>query len=208
MEHHLIIVGIGPGSPEYILPSALKVIEGASVLVGGGRALKTYAQPHQQIYKVDSDITGLLQFIRRQLQDTDVVVMVSGDPGYFSLLETLRHEFAAGSLRVIPGISSFQVAFARIGVPWQKARLVSVHGREPEPSLLKYETGGILSFLTDGKNHPAKIAEWLQQQGWPPQTRVWLCRNLSYEEETILAVTLEETLKVSGFDSCVMVVIE
>ena len=208
MEHHLTIVGIGPGSPDYILPSALRVIEAASVLVGGSRALKTYARPHQQSYKVDSDIAGLLQFIRLQLQETDVVVMVSGDPGYFSLLETLRHEFAAGVLRVIPGISSFQVAFARIGVPWQKARLVSVHGREPEPSLLQYQTGGILSFLTDGKNHPARIAEWLQRWGWPSHTRVWLCRDLSYEEETILALTLEETLRVSGFDSCVMVVME
>ena len=206
MEHHLTIVGIGPGSPDYILPAALKVIEEAAVLIGGSRALKTYAKPWQHIYKVDSDIAGLLEFIRDQLRERDVVVMVSGDPGFYSLLPTLNQEVPAARLRVIPGISSFQVAFSRIGIPWQSARLISVHGREPDMSALEYEEGRVLSFLTDGKNNPARIAVWLQQQGWPLQTRSWLCRNLSYDDETVLAATLEETLQVSGFDSCVMVV--
>ena len=206
MEHRLTIVGIGPGSPDYILPAALKVIEEASLLIGGGRALRTYAKPCQQTYTVDKDIAGLLAFIKSQLPDRDVVVMVSGDPSYYSLLETLRQEVPAGCLRVIPGISSFQVAFSRIGLPWQNARLLSVHGRRPDMSALEYREDLVLSFLTDGKNNPAQIAAWLQQQGWPGRSCVWLCRDLSYENETVLTTTLEEALQISGFDSCVMVV--
>jgi cobalt-precorrin-7 (C5)-methyltransferase len=206
LEHRLTIVGIGPGSPDYILPAALKAVEDAPVLIGGARALKTFAKPCQQIYKVDGDIAGLLDFIRLRLQDSDVVVMVSGDPGYYSLLATLRHEVRAENLRVIPGISSFQVAFSRLGLPWQTACLISVHGREPDMSQLEYGEGRILSFLTDGRNHPARIAGWLRQQSWPALTRVWLCRNLSYEDETIMETTLESAQQVSGFDSSVMVV--
>jgi len=206
LDHFLTIVGIGPGSPDYILPAALKAIEEAEVLIGGSRALATYAKSCQQIFKVDGDIAGLLEFIRCQLRDRDVVVMVSGDPGYYSLLATLNREVPRERLRVIPGISSFQVAFSRIGIPWQAARLISVHGREPELSALEYEEGRVLSFLTDGKNNPVRIAGWLQQQGWPLQASSWLCRNLSYEDETVLETTLEEALQVSGFDSCVMVV--
>lgn len=206
MEHKLTIAGIGPGSPDYILPVALQAIEKASVLVGGARALKTYARPSQRTYTVDADIAGLLDFIRRRLQEEDVVVMVSGDPGYYSLLATFHNEFSAEVLRVIPGISSFQTAFSRIGIPWQNARLLSAHGRKPERALLAYEEGQTLSFLTDGKNHPAQIASWLQQSGWPMPTRVWLCKNLSYADETLLSITLEAALQVSGFDSCVMVV--
>ena len=206
MDHCLTIVGIGPGSPDYILPAALKAIEEAEVLIGGIRALATYAKPCQTTYKVDGDIAGLLSFIRCQLQDRDVVVMVSGDPGYYSLLATLNREVSRERLRVIPGISSFQIAFSRIGIPWQAARLISVHGREPDLSVLEYEEGRVLSFLTDGKNNPAQIAGWLRQQGWPLQTGICLCRNLSYEDETVLETTLEAALQVSGFDSCVMVV--
>jgi cobalt-precorrin-7 (C5)-methyltransferase len=208
LEHQLIIVGIGPGSPDYILPSALKAIKEASLLVGGSRALKDYAKSHQQTRKVDSDISGLLEYVHNQLTERDVVVIVSGDPGYYSLLETMRREFPADCIRVIPGLSSFQCAFARIGLPWQAARLISAHGRQPEMSELRFEAGRALSFLTDGKNHPAIIASWLQEQGWPLQARVWLCKNLSYENEVILETTVEAALLVSGFDSCVMVVME
>lgn len=206
MEHRLIIAGIGPGSPDYILPAAQQAIAEASVLIGGGRALKSYAQPHQETYTVGSDIAGLIEFIQRKLATSNVVVMVSGDPGYYSLLATLRDIVPAQSLQVIPGISSFQMAFARIGIPWQTARLLSAHGREPDKELLKYEAGQLLSFLTDKKNNPARIAIWLQEQGWPLETCVWLCRDLSYENEEILQVTLQETLDSFGFDSCVMVV--
>lgn len=208
MEHQLTVVGIGPGSPDYILPEALRLIEAASFLVGGNRALKTYAKPHQQVYKVDADIAGLLNRIRQELRDRDVVVMVSGDPGYFSLLETFRREFPLMKVRVIPGISSFQLAFARIGLAWQQATLLSAHGRNPDRAELEYGQGRVLSFLTDGKNNPAQIAVWLTEQDWPSTARVWLCKNLSYEDEMILTTELEQVQQVSGFDSCVMVVME
>jgi len=206
LEHRLIIAGIGPGSPDYILPAALQAIEGANVLIGGGRALRTYARPHQETFTVGSDIAGLIDYINSKLPVSDVVVMVSGDPGYYSLLATLRDRLPAGTLQVIPGISSFQLAFARIGIPWQTARLLSAHGRKPDAVLLGYEVGQLLAFLTDRKNNPARIAGWLQEQGWPLSSCIWLCRNLSYEDEEILQMPLQEALCSSGFDSCVMVV--
>ena len=206
MEHRLIIAGIGPGSPDYILPAARRAIERAEVLVGGRRALNSFARPGQLTYAVGSDIEGLVKFLREQIVQRDVVVMVSGDPGYYSLLETLRGQFPPETVQVIPGLSSFQVAFARIGLPWQTARVLSAHGREPEPAALAYTEEAILSFLTDGKNNPARIAAWLLEQGWPEQSSVWLCRDLSYENETILSLPLADVLQVRGFDSCVMVV--
>jgi cobalt-precorrin-7 (C5)-methyltransferase len=206
LEYRLIIAGIGPGSPDYILPAAWQAIERATVLVGGQRALDSFARPDQLTYAVGGDMAGLLHFLREQLVGHDVVVMVSGDPGFYSLLELLRKHFPSGSLQVIPGLSSFQVAFARIGLPWQNARVLSAHGRQPDPAALTYTEGAILSFLTDGKNNPARIAGWLLERNWPAQARVWLCKNLSYENETILSVPLADALQVRGFDSCVMVV--
>ena len=206
MEHRLIIVGIGPGSPDYILPAAQRAIAQAEVLVGGRRALDSFARPDQATFAVGRDMAGLLQFLRQQVAVRDVVVMVSGDPGYFSLLETLRGQFPPEALQVIPGLSSFQVAFARIGLTWQNARVLSAHGREPELAALAYTEGAILSFLTDGKNNPARIAGWLLEKGWPDHSDVWLCKNLSYENEAILSIPLADATQVGGFDSCVMVV--
>jgi len=206
LEHRLTIAGIGPGSRDYILPAALSAIEDTSVLIGGARAIQAYAKPHQETFTVGSDIAGLIDYVKSKLLIADVVVMVSGDPGYYSLLATLRDTVPAGALRVIPGISSFQMAFSRLGLPWQNARLLSAHGREPDRAQMGYEAGRLLSFLTGPGNDPARIAGWLQEQGWPLQSSVWLCRNLSYEDETVWQTTLGATLSASGFDSCVMVV--
>ena len=39
MNHKIIVVGIGPGDPAYLLPKAQKIIENAHIIVGGKRAL-------------------------------------------------------------------------------------------------------------------------------------------------------------------------
>lgn len=206
MEHRLIVVGIGPGHPDYVLPAASRAIAAATVLAGGARALREFARGDQLQIKVDGDVLRLIRELRAQLVQCDIVVMVSGDPGYYSLLETLRREFPPERIQVIPGVSSFQAAFARLGLPWQNARLVSAHGRRPTDLDLAYDGNGFLSLLTDANHHPARIAGWLLERGWPGDSLVWLCRNLSYEDETVLAGTLTEIREATGFDSCVMVV--
>ena len=47
MEYKIIVAGIGPGNPDYMLPAAVKAIQQAAVLVGSRRALKDFARPDQ-----------------------------------------------------------------------------------------------------------------------------------------------------------------
>jgi cobalt-precorrin-7 (C5)-methyltransferase len=206
MEHYITVAGIGPGSPDYLLPVAKKVIENATVLIGSRRALTAFCREDQKSYSIGADIEGVLTYIEKVHIAEKVVVMVSGDPGFYSLLAALREKFGAAKLKVIPGISSVQLAFARVGEFWQDAVLLSMHGRRADDSALVYQPLKKLGFLTDGKHNPAFIAQLLIKQGWPPATRSWLCENLSYDNENIAALTLAEVSQVSGFHHCVMVV--
>ncbi len=43
MAYRVIVVGIGPGAPDYLIPAAKREIDRAKVLVGSKRALATYA---------------------------------------------------------------------------------------------------------------------------------------------------------------------
>ena len=123
MTHKIIVLGIGPGDPAYLLPKAQKMIEKARILVGGRRALADYSHSGARECAIGADIPGVLAFIREALAEDDVVVMVSGDPGYYSLLDALRRTFPIGQIEVVPGISSLQLAFARLALPWHDARL-------------------------------------------------------------------------------------
>jgi len=206
MEHKIIVVGIGPGSPDYLVPVAKRKIEAAKVLIGSTRALAAYSTCQQITQVIDRNLAAVMLFITKQLQFSDVVVMVSGDPGYYSLLPALRKEFTDRTLEVIPGISSFQLAFTRISRPWQDVRLLSMHGREIDAADLVYNPGQTLSLLTDAIHNPQSIAKKLIAGGWPATVTAYLCANLSYAQEKIVTASLAEVTAIDGFDHAVMVV--
>ena len=190
MSHKIIVVGIGPGDPAYLLPKARKIIEDARILVGGKRALADHSHSGVRECAIGADIPGVLDFIRDALAEDDVVVMVSGDPGYYSLLDALRRTFPVDQIGVVPGISSLQFAFARLALPWHSARLLSFHGREPLEAELFRAPDAMLGMLTDGRNNSQTIAARLLSRGWHEKDRMYVCTHLSYKDEEIIETTL------------------
>lgn len=207
MAHTLYIVGIGPGNPIYVVPYGLRLIEKAEVLVGSERALLDFAKEGQRTYAVTGKLLALAEDIAKELTVADVVVLVSGDPGYYSLLPFLKKKFPHTPLEVVPGLSSMTFAFARLGEVWQDAELLSFHGRTPPEEKLFYQEGRKLGFLTDKENNPAQIARILMAYGWPKEVQAAACERLSYEDERIVRGTLQEISELEGFFHSVLVVI-
>ena len=195
MAHTLYIVGIGPGNPDYVVPRGLNLIKHATILVGSERALEDFQEPGQITYPVTGKLSLLAEQIERELNDHDVVVMVSGDTGYYSLLPYLKKKFTANPIEVVPGISSMTFAFARLNEVWHDADLMSFHGRQP------------MVFLTDPEYNPAHIARILIDAGWPKETRAAALERLSYDDEKIVDSTLEVLTELEGFGHSVMVVL-
>ncbi|MDY6084674.1 MAG: precorrin-6y C5,15-methyltransferase (decarboxylating) subunit CbiE [Dialister sp.] len=206
MGHSLIVAGIGPGGKEYILPKALSAIQHAKYLAGGRRALSDFGNDGQEMFPVTGKLSALAEWIRSSLLHDDVVVMVSGDPGYYSLLPWLKENFSDSPIHVIPGISSVQACFALLAEPWQEAEWLSFHGRVPEEAKLAYKPGRKLSFLTDATNNPSRIAEILISRGWPENTPCAAAERISYDDEKLEASTLKDMKDLEGFGESVMVV--
>jgi precorrin-6Y C5,15-methyltransferase (decarboxylating) len=61
-----------------------------------------------------------------------VCVLASGDPGFFGIVRALS---ARAPLTVHPAPSSVALAFARLGLAWDDAIVVSAHGRDPRPAI-------------------------------------------------------------------------
>ena len=184
------IVGIGPGSKDYILPIAKREIENAKILIGSKRALKDFANVNQKTFSITKDIAGVIDFIKNA--NDDVVVMVSGDPGYYSFLDTVKKFFYDDEILVIPGISSLQVAFSRLNLPWHNAKLLSFHGRIPSNEKLVFEKNVPLGMLTDGVYNSKKIAEVLISFGYPKDLNFVVFERLSYDDEKTTRMSLIE----------------
>ena len=206
MEKKISVVGIGPGSEDFISPAALKKIRAAKFLVGGRRALNDFAADNQITCPITRDLDAPINFIREKILLGQVVVMVSGDPGYYSLLDLLRKNFTPESIEVVPSISAMQLAFAKISLPWHEATLLSFHGRQPTRDALKFSAGKILGLLTDAEFNSATVSKILLECGWPKNFSVTICARLSYPDEKIFTTTLDAAAAAEPVRHCILIV--
>ena len=206
LPNKIIVAGIGPGSHDFITPAALKKIRATKFLVGGRRALSEFSAPEQITCAVTRDLDASINFIREKISLGDVVVMVSGDPGYYSMLDLLRKNFPPEEIEVIPSVSAMQLAFAKISLPWHNATLLSFHGRQPARDALKFSAGKILGLLTDARFNSATVSEILLDCGWSKNSSVTVCARLSYPDEKIFSTTLAAAAHSEPVSHCVLIV--
>ncbi|WP_088186801.1 precorrin-6y C5,15-methyltransferase (decarboxylating) subunit CbiE [Desulfosporosinus sp. FKA] len=176
----LKVIGIGPGRTEWLPPAVRDLAMNCDVLIGGSRALKLFPDFLGDQHCLIGDLKASLEVIRTALlAKKDIGVLVSGDPGFFSLLPRLKKEFPGEQIDVYPGISSLQFAFARAGLPWQEADFVSVHGRDL--SVLPTQIRRLTGVLTGGSNTPQRVAQFYLDLGQNPNISVG--NALAYPEE-------------------------
>lgn len=116
------------------LPAAARAaLEEATLVVGGARHLDELglnAARGAAGTNGRATITlGPLAPALRALADHDgpAAVLASGDPGFFGVLRALA-DAGLEPWCVYPAVSSVATAFARAGIPWDDALIVSAHG--------------------------------------------------------------------------------
>lgn len=180
------IVGIGPGNRKYILPEAMEIIQSCDIVVGFSRAIDSIGDVNTGKIKVQK-LSEIIDLITRE-KSRDIAIAASGDPGFYGILDYIKRNYG-DSLKVIPGISSFQYMMSSIGLSWQGAYLGSVHGRE-EDFINVVKNNKRCIFLTDNKNSPEVLADKLYRENI--NCCIWVGENLSYEDERIRKGTPEE----------------
>lgn len=203
--HKIYVLGVGPGSPDFIPPVIYQKARECDVLVGGKRNLTLFKTEQQEELIMGRDVETIIQAIIRLRQTKQVGVLVSGDPGFYSLLATLLRYFKRDELEVFPGISSLQYLFARGSLPWQDAYLTSLHGRRTADLEQLVKKHAKIAFLTDGGFPAGEIARFLVEKGIKGKG-VLVGENLSYPEERIQDMPLEDLVGLEVTNLCVMVI--
>ena len=120
-------------------------------------------------------------------QGRAAAVLASGDPLWFGIGRLLLQRFGTEPLRFHPAPSSLQLAFARIGRPWQDASWVSLHGREPDVlAAALQKRPAALAVLTDpGRGGAEEVRRILRASGLEAAYGVWLCERLGHPQERV-----------------------
>jgi len=115
------------------------------------------------------------------------VLLASGDPLWFGIGRLLLQRFPAAQLRFHPAPCSLQLAFARLGRPWQDASWVSLHGRDPEPlAAALQKRPSALAVLTDPSRGGAEeVRRILAASGLEAAYALWLCERLGHPAERV-----------------------
>ena len=187
----ITVVGLGPGSMDYITPAALHKIQSAEIIIGGKRnvdSIKAFVRG-KQIRHIDQALTYLLDYIKLHM-GKKIVIVASGDAGFYGILDFVKRNFHNEEIEVVAGISSMQYMFAKIGESWWDAYITSAHGRESDyiDKLDKYYKLGI---LTDKKHTPQYIAGELLNAGYE-EAEIIVGEELSYPQERIRTFKAKE----------------
>ncbi|AFA49775.1 precorrin-6y C5,15-methyltransferase (decarboxylating) subunit CbiE [Acetobacterium woodii] len=190
----LKIIGLGPGHPDYILPLAKKEIEAAEVILCGTRHAESFDSSGKKMLFIGkgTPLSELMNEVAKNYRTQRTALVVSGDCGFYSLLTYAKKVVPEKDIVCIPGISSLQYFFAKLGETWEDAKLISLHGRDQDlkTALSEHKKLGI---LTDKNNNTAFIAKTLEAAGCF-NSKLYVGEELSYPNEKITPLTVQEAL--------------
>ncbi|MDH6216073.1 precorrin-6y C5,15-methyltransferase (decarboxylating) subunit CbiE [Streptomyces pseudovenezuelae] len=149
----ITVIGTGTGAPP-----APEALAGAELVVGGRRHLDAVRLPETAERIVLGPLAPALDTIEEYVgKDRPVAVLASGDPGFFGIVRALAERFGSALLDVRPGVSSVATAFARLGLAWDDAVVVSAHGRELRTAVNVCRAHPKVAVLTGPGAGPAEL---------------------------------------------------
>ncbi|WP_005038288.1 precorrin-6y C5,15-methyltransferase (decarboxylating) subunit CbiE [Holophaga foetida] len=204
MTAPLLIVGCGPGDPDLITPAARRAALEAEVLAGTPRLLELFPEAPGERLPYAGGLEPFLDALESRMGQKRISVLVTGDPGVASLAGTLRRRFGKDACRVIPGISSVQLAFSEVGLDWLDARILRAHGEVPEwdPAWAVHSGPfAILAGSDEAAAFAAKLAAHLDREA------VWRCERLGLPGQRIDRME-PAALARAGCDSLSVLIVE
>ena len=153
----------------------------------GLQAWCAQADPPPPILATDQP-DGLLPWLVEALDaGGQGVLLASGDPLWFGIGRLLVNSLPADSLTFHPAPTSLQLAFARLGRPWQDATWLSLHGRDPEPlaEALKGRPPALAVLTDPGQGGAESVRQGLLASGLGAGYALWVCERLGHPRERL-----------------------
>ena len=184
------VIGTDAGAPASLPPAHQQLLRQAALVAAPRRlheAIQTWVGERGPTLIASDQPEPLLEQLRRLHPDDPAVVLASGDPLWFGIGRLLLDGLPSEQLRFHPAPSSLQLAFARIGRPWQDASWLSLHGRDPEPLAARLQQRpAALAVLTDPNRGGAEAVRLcLRAAGLEQAYGFWLCERLGHPAERV-----------------------
>ncbi|WP_347987757.1 precorrin-6y C5,15-methyltransferase (decarboxylating) subunit CbiE [Methylomonas sp. AM2-LC] len=182
---------------------ALQVLRKAKHVIAGGRLLASLATEisHAQQYNLTGQLKTVPKWINSALANAEsVAVLASGDPLCHGIAGYLIGKLDRNKVRILPNLSSIQLAFTQLCLPWQSAIIVSVHSQDAgdwqrgacsQHGLYELvqccRQHDLLAVLTSPENNPQRIAAMLLEEGMADEFEIVVAQALKHHEQCVTA---------------------
>ncbi|ACU53755.1 precorrin-6y C5,15-methyltransferase (decarboxylating), CbiE subunit [Acidimicrobium ferrooxidans DSM 10331] len=177
-----VVVGWVGDDPSNLTGRQLGALERARLVVAPRRLHEVLGSlaPQATVIAYPTPITELVDLVH---ENPDVVVVASGDPGFFGISRVLAD--AGLDLEILPGPTTAAVAAARLGRSWEGASVVSFVGRDHDVALQVLDEvlagdGPVIALLCPGQAL-VDLANAVAASG----RRSWLAVALGTAEEVL-----------------------
>lgn len=202
------IVGAGPGDPDLITVKGRNLLTKADVIVYANslipESMLQFCRADAEIIPTASkSLEEILEIIIDRVRSQKLVVRLhDGDPSLYGAIQEQMVALSEANIpfEIIPGVSAFQLAAARLQVELTIPELVQtiiltrISGRTQVPereelSSLASHQASLCLYLSA---HHVKNAQNKLMEHYPSNTMVAICYRLGWEDERILIVPLAD----------------
>lgn len=163
----LSVVGIGEDGWEGLSSAAKQAVDSAEFLYGGVRHLAHIPTGRAtQVAWPSPMASAVHEILTHHRGRNKVSVLASGDPMLFGVGVMLTRELEPCEFLVIPQVSAFSLACARLGWPISETVLVSLVNRPIEQLHRHLHPGQRLVLYSEDGATPAAVADLLTNSGY------------------------------------------
>lgn len=188
------IIGVAPSGSSSLTPGARDQVNQAELVFGGKRLLALFPSLTGKKIAIRNNLAEVATLIKGNLGHKRMVILASGDPGFYGIASYLVGKLGKNAIEIIPNVSAMQLAFARIKASWEDAALISVHSRPIEDIVETVRSNHKIGIFTDDKHTPATIARVLLEHRIDGY-QAYVCQNLGRREERIVETNLHNLVK-------------
>ncbi|MBG0768825.1 MAG: cobalt-precorrin-7 (C(5))-methyltransferase [Methanococcus maripaludis] len=195
----IYIVGIGPGSRDYVTKKAFDTVETSDFVLGSKRSLEIFeinGKKMELTVNLKNELYDFLKTYKNSNSKEKVSILSTGDPCFSGLLKTIfSFDFIdQNDFEVIPGISSIQMAASKAKISWEDYNILTIHGKEENlKKLLNFvKNDEKVIFLPNNLKNDLKF---LVENGISDEKEITVLENLSYSNERIIIDKISNLVK-------------
>lgn len=199
------LIGIGMGSEKNMTIEAVEKISEADLVFGAARMISSLEIKAKKypFYLSEKIIPIIKNYTKDNNENINISILFSGDSGFYSGAAKLKVELEKLeniNISILPGISSMSYLSSKVGISYQDAEIISLHGIEKSVWFTKLSKALAenkkIFLLTSGLNDMQEVGKIISDYNNKSGVnyKIAIGYQLSYENERTELLEPEQLL--------------